>query len=296
MNKYTSLQKTIISLLSAAIIFSAAMVFYSVLSINSRLAGLAELHSVPEFMEIKEQIRIRNLFSIIIFGFLIVFLFGGLYFYIYRYSVRMQSESILQNVSAQLLATYEGEKKLLSFDIHDDIAQELYTARLLCGRNNEAAERIESALRKLRNIAYQLQPPELDFLGLAESVEDLCRNIHTPERLAIKCRCADIKTMDMDYSVKIHVYRIIQEALNNIIKHSEADNAEVRITARKPGIKVEIRDNGKGFSLKNIIKDPARKQLGLHSMNERAKLIGGKLTISASPGKGTWIVLSIQAL
>lgn len=283
----------IICLFLAAIVFSAVMVLYNVILINSMLSGLKEIRSSPELMEVKEQIRIKNLYSIIIFGFLIVLLFGGLYLYNYRYSVRIHSESLLQNLSAQLLATYEGEKKILSFDIHDDIAQELYTARLLCGRNNEAAERIESALRKLRNIAYQLQPPELEILGLAESVEDLCRNIHKPEKLAIKCRCSAIKTMDMDYPVKIHVYRIIQEALNNIIRHSEADYAEVKISRKKKGIRVEIRDDGKGFVLKNVLNNPDRKQLGLHSMNERAGLIEGKLILTSSPGKGTRIDFTV---
>ncbi len=283
----------IICLFIAAIIFSGVMVFYSVISINSTLSGLNEIQNSPELMEVKEQIRIKNLHSIIIFGFLVVFLFGGLYLYIYRYSVRIRSESLLQNVSAQLLATYEGEKKILSFDIHDDIAQELYTARLLCGKNNEAAERIESALRKLRNIAYQLQPPELEFLGLAESVEDLCRNIHKPEKLSIKCSCSSIKTMDMDYPVKIHVYRIIQEALNNIIRHSEAAYAEVKITRKKAGIRVEIRDDGKGFILNNVLNNPDHKQLGLHSMNERARLIEGKLSLSSSPDKGTRIDFTV---
>jgi len=296
MNKYSRIQVAVISLFIAAIIFFAAMVFNSVFRINSILSGVQEIHNTPEFMEVKEQIRIKNLYSIIIFGFLIVIFFGGLYFYIYHYSVRMQSESLLQNVSAQLLATYEGEKKLLSFDIHDDIAQELYTARLLCGKNKDAAERIESALRKLRDIAYQLQPPELEFLGLAESVEDLCRNIHNPSKLSLKCRCSDIKTMKMDYQVKIHVYRIIQEALNNIIRHSEADNAEIRISRKKSGIKVEIRDDGKGFILKNVIHNNNHKQLGLHSMNERAKLIDGKLSLSSSPGKGTRIDFSVPVV
>lgn len=286
----------IICLFIAAIIFSAVMVFHNVFSINSLLSGLKEIHNNPAFMELKEQIRISNLLPIIIFGFIIVFLFSGLFLYIYRHSVRMQSEYLLQNLSAQLLATYEGEKKLLSFDIHDDIAQELYTARLLCGKKNEAAERIESALRKLRDIAYQLQPPELELLGLAESVEDLCRNIHKPQNLSIKCSCSDIRTMDMDYSVKIHVYRIVQEALNNIIKHSGAENAEVKIFRKKTGIKVEIRDDGKGFVLNNVIQNPDHKQLGLHSMRERAGLIDGKISLTSYPGKGTRINFTIPHL
>ena len=207
---------------------------------------------------------------------------------------KKNAELKLQNLSSQLLATYEREKKLLSMDIHDDIAQELYTARLLCNKNDQAAKRIESALKKLRNIAYQLQPPELEILGYSEAVEDLCRNLHKPENMRIEYNCSGMNSIKMDYVIKIHLYRIIQESLNNSIKHSGADLISIRLIGLYPSVKLTIKDNGKGFDPLKIPKQRQKTQMGLDSIRERCRLIGGSISIKSGQSKGTKIEITVS--
>lgn len=249
-----------------------------------------------EFNKSFEQIfkkRLSMLHLYTIFLAIVLISFGFLFYaYLFRRRTISNSEIQLQTLSAQLLATYEGEKKLLALDIHDDIAQELYTARLLCGNNNEAAKRIESSLKKLRNISYQLQPPELDILGFPDAIDDLCRNLHTPEEMKIKYNCSGLNSLDIDYKIKIHLYRIIQESLHNSIKHSKATLILLNLIGTYPLIRVEIKDNGCGFSMD---KPASRndKKLGLKSIKERIKLINGRISIKSSKQKGTSIILTV---
>jgi signal transduction histidine kinase len=213
--------------------------------------------------------------------------FFTIYSMLFGYFRNSNQGSSVHDLSSKLLATYEGEKKLLAMDIHDDIAQELYTARLLTGDNDEAAKRIELALEKLRNISYQLQPPELELLGFSEAIGELCRNLHTPESMQIKYVCFGLENLNIDYSIKIHIYRIIQEALHNAIKHSSATLVTITLTVKYPVLILQIIDNGIGFDISKIPAGPSKKNFGLQSIQERARLIGGRIRIKSSHLLGT---------
>ena len=100
--------------------------------------------------------------------------------------------------------------------------------------------------------------------------------------------------MNLDYNTKINLYRLLQEGLSNVRKHADAGNITVRLISSFPHIILRIEDDGKGFDLKErSAKAAVEKRMGLRSMNERARLLQGRMDIESNPGKGTKVIIKI---
>jgi PAS domain S-box-containing protein len=188
------------------------------------------------------------------------------------------------------------ERNRLARDLHDAVSQTIFSASLisevlprLWERNeNEGKKRLEEvrqltrgALAEMRTLLLELRPDslveaEIDYLfkQLGESITGRCR---MPVTVSVTGRCA------IPVEVKIALYRIAQEALNNVAKHSNAGQAVVRLACRTGGVTLYVSDNGKGFSTRSV---PAN-SLGLNIMKERAREIGASLTIRSGTGEGT---------
>jgi len=200
-----------------------------------------------------------------------------------------QQKQILKTI----LETQEGERKNISEALHNGLGQLLYAAKLnlddlkLEGAKQKEVKQqvntlITEAIATTRNISFELTPTVLRDFGLQSAIEEFVNRI-AGSKLKITC---DFEGMDahLDDLAEISLYRIIQELLNNIIKHSEATEASIELIKEENRVYLRVQDNGKGF--KNPIQTK-RKGMGLSSIRNRVDLLEGKLKIDSRPNKGT---------
>src|SRR5262249_11781927 len=203
----------------------------------------------------------------------------------------------------------EAERKRIAAELHDSIGQSLAIIKnhalfaLNASPNlDDAKEQLghisshsSQAIDEVKEISYNLRPYLRDRLGLAKAVESMLNKAAYSTGIEF---VADLDEMDgaLAKQSEMSVYRVIQEAIGNIIKHSGA--TEVRVTMKRTGstATVTIVDNGKGFVVdqpETVDANGKRKGFGLMGMSERARLAGAKLSINSEPGKGTTILVSI---
>ncbi|MCK9275177.1 MAG: response regulator [Syntrophales bacterium] len=214
-------------------------------------------------------------------------------------------EQQLRRLSSRLLEAQEDERKMLARELHDSLGSGLTAIRFALEQNLIAAkagkeppqeislehiiEMVKDTLRESQRITSNLRPTVLDDLGLIPALRSLGRefmqignDIHVDTFL-------EIEECDIPEQIKIVIYRIAQEALNNTSKHSHA--GKVLLTLRKGacGIELVIKDNGCGFDSKPEVLHQSVSGMGIIGMKERADLSNGKLEISSEKGKGTAI-------
>lgn len=204
-------------------------------------------------------------------------------------------------------AAVEDERKRIAVDIHDHLGAALISVRLEASAlaaharslGNEEMERdarkiastADSIYATTRNIVKSLRPEIIDTLGLSGAIEELVRNA---DLLRSGCRFAFSAAKGLPHlrgEVAMPAYRITQEAINNIVKHASATQAQVNLAlAPDPQhLRIEIRDNGRGFDLGK----PGHAGLGLIGMRERVAAVGGELDIESAPGQGTLIRVTL---
>jgi signal transduction histidine kinase len=149
-------------------------------------------------------------------------------------------------------------------------------------------------IQEIRGFSHALHPPQIEDLGLVPALEGLCQDFRSYSEITIKCNFDDIEK-PLSSMMNITIYRLFQEGLNNILKHSHASEANLTLTCRDSAIQATIKDNGIGFVVDDVLSaSPNTKTLGLISMRERVSLIGGELRISSHPGSGTTISASFR--
>ena len=204
----------------------------------------------------------------------------------------------LQRLSERLLTAQEEERRNLSRELHDEIGQAMSAMLVELGRAEAAvngdmrAERLRSVRRMaeasvgmVRNMALLLRPSMLDDLGLMAALRWQAREVTRRWGLRVKMVAGEI-TEDLPDSHRTCLYRVVQEALTNCAKHSQATQVRVVVHQEPDGLSVTVQDDGIGF-------EPGReKGLGLMGMEERVESLGGRFSIESVPGNGT--VLSIQ--
>ncbi|RNC85011.1 MAG: hypothetical protein ED556_10600 [Winogradskyella sp.] len=195
----------------------------------------------------------------------------------------------LQNKFSQdLINAQENERGRIARELHDSVGQKLML--LSKSTDNENSKSLaKDTLEEVRSISRGLHPSNLERLGLTESINALVYNINATTDLFFS---EDIENIDNTVSknVELHVYRIIQEALSNIVKHSEAKAVKMKISKTKDEIDVTVSDNGKGFDFQTKYKDMS---LGLKTLKERAKIIGAKIHFESQENQGTVMQLNI---
>jgi two-component system NarL family sensor kinase len=194
----------------------------------------------------------------------------------------------------------EEERRRLGFDLHDDVCQELVGTGILVesvrGRlhatDPEASQKLARVGRHLndlgehlRLVARELRPMLLHDLGLADSVRSLAAGMSTTTRITTRVPSPIPR---LGEEIETAVYRIVQEAISNALRHAHADEVVVTLAASDGVLHAEVRDDGRGFDAKTR----QRESLGLVSMEERALAVGGKLRVDSSPGRGTTVVLT----
>jgi signal transduction histidine kinase len=219
------------------------------------------------------------------------------------------SERQLRLLSGRLMEVQEQERKAVARDLHDGVGSCLSAVKLGLARIHQAIQekdsstneplledlmaRVHEAIEETRRIQQNLRPPVLDDLGLLVALRALCRDFKEVHGNVGITPILSIDEDDMPERLKIVLYRICQEALNNIAKHSGADLVRLSVSRQDHLILLNIEDNGRGF-------DPSQTGkigngpggMGLNSMRERAALSDGSLTLNSSRGRGTTIAAS----
>jgi len=208
----------------------------------------------------------------------------------------------------QTVNTQEEERKRISADLHDSVAQWLAAASyraqtcsaLLSGNNNNEARNeltamestIDKSLKELRRVVVGLRPPALDELGLNHALQQSLEDLKTD---ALDCQFKITGTpVRLPTSMEIAVYRVVQEALTNVRKHANATKVSLRLQFQVDRLWVEVYDNGKGFDLTQTPDSAApRLHMGLLGMKQRAETLGGDIRIKTDEGKGTAIILNL---
>jgi PAS domain S-box-containing protein len=219
---------------------------------------------------------------------------------------RKQAQNQIQFLTHQLIKAQENERLKISRDLHDHIAQDLSTLKISLEtlfKNPSAEVRtkiqylsgiLQRSIASVRDMAYDLRPPGLDQLGLVKTLYLYCEDFSQASRVEIDFAAAGVDALDLDYETEINIYRLIQEALNNIKHHAEADRATIRLVASSPDIVIRIKDNGKGFNVNQRREQALKeKRMGLQSMVERVRLLEGAINIQSKPDKGTYILIEI---
>ena len=206
--------------------------------------------------------------------------------------------------NARLLTTeenvesaYERERTRLSRELHDDIAQRLALLSTELGilrqRLTNASAEVQEIVTwvtaetasigsDLYRIARGLHPAGLERLGLGPSIRCYCAQLARAGRIAIDVELGDVPTLDREAALGL--YRIAQEALHNVVKHSGASHASVSLTTVRGELVLQVVDFGAGFDLQTM---RSKHTLGLVSMRERARLVHARLVVSSDPGRGT---------
>ncbi|MCC7207164.1 MAG: HAMP domain-containing protein [Anaerolineae bacterium] len=208
----------------------------------------------------------------------------------------------------RLITAQEEERKLVAYDLHDGLIQQMVGARFhlttfrqKCTEDGEATaslergcEALSEAIAEGRRIIEGLRPAVLDDLGLASALEDTARTMSQAAGWQLDY-ASDHLSVEPDKTVSVTLFRIAQEALNNARKHAQATAVSVRLT-NSHGLKLVIHDNGRGFNPAALAE--RGRGLGITTMRERAALLDGACTIHSAPGEGTtveaWVPIHIE--
>lgn len=204
---------------------------------------------------------------------------------------RKEKEKRKQIVSA-VIEAQEKERKEIAYELHDNVNQILTTCKLLLEGEvlgektsplvEKAYEYLQLAINEIRSMSHWLNPTQLTEIGLQESIEEVIQRIAISGKLHIKLTINDSEQLKKtDPNVRLSLFRIVQEQVNNILKHAAATRVWIQITVSEQSIDLEIKDNGKGFNPKKV-----RKGLGLRNIQSRAESHRGTTHIYSAQGEG----------
>jgi signal transduction histidine kinase len=212
------------------------------------------------------------------------------------------SERVARDTVRRVVDAQESERRRLALELHDETGQALTSillgvSSIRAARSDEEAERAEAevralvvqALQDVRALAVELRPAALDDFGLAPALERLGETFS--ERSGIETVVQANVGERLSPEVEITLYRVVQEALTNIVKHSGAEHVSIVISNREGSVAATIDDDGRGFESADVRPDA----LGLLGMRERLALVGGTLEIESSAGSGTTIAAQVPA-
>ena len=211
---------------------------------------------------------------------------------------RKRAEQAVMDLSGRLLNAQEEERRRVALELHDDIGQELAVLAVqiqqLATRNlkRQIAElqgKVDEISTKVSSLARQLHSSRIDYLGLGVAAEAFCREFSKQFALRVDCVCRDVPRQ-LNQSVSLAFHRILQEALHNVVKHSQATHVNVELSGSDGELKLVVQDNGVGFDYDQSCYGTG---LGIISMRERMHLLGGRLRVSSHPKDGTLVEASV---
>ncbi|HEY4362057.1 MAG TPA: PAS domain S-box protein [Bryobacteraceae bacterium] len=217
---------------------------------------------------------------------------------------RRVAEQELRALSEKLINTQEQERTRMARELHDDIAQQLAALSIsvsnlkrtisasdveLRTQTDRLHQRLAGAAESVRRLSHELHPAVLEHSGIAAALESYCEKFSVLNHIEVSLD-AEGRFDDISPAVALCLYRVTQEALQNVAKHSAAKQAHVELSRSNGQVHLKISDEGRGFEAARSV---PRAGLGLVSMKERARLVNGTLHIDSAPGKGTRLRVSI---
>lgn len=211
-----------------------------------------------------------------------------------------------REVTVRSLESEERARRWVATKLYDETAQSLAAVLLRLraagkrlGEDHDEGElarlrvAVHEALESIRQVARELRPPELDEIGLIPALAAQVRTLSSRSGIEIRLD-ADPFVSDFLSDADLAIYRILQEALANAVRHAEASTVEVRIRRQADGIAAEVSDNGRGFDVEEEL-ERAGRGLGLLEMQERALYVGARLGIDSAPGSGTKVTIHLPS-
>jgi two-component system sensor histidine kinase DegS len=218
---------------------------------------------------------------------------------------RMQEH--LHFLVRQITRVQEEERKRIARELHDDTIQALVfhyqqiydltdsvkdLPEEAVSRINKLLQQTNNIIEELRRLSQDLRPAALDRLGLLPALKRLASDVAAHSGIATEVKVTGVERR-LPTEVELVLFRITQEALRNTWKHAQATLAEITVEFAEGKTRVTVSDNGQGFDVHQVIDDRGRGKLGLAGMMERAKLLGGTLTVSSELGKGTTLTAEL---
>ncbi len=201
---------------------------------------------------------------------------------------------------SSVLDAQENERQRLSRDLHDGLGQMLLAVKIKLEQIqnkgfdhsekllSEAIVLLKNSISEIRTISNNLMPNVLANFGLKEGIKRLCFDFESTTNINFDINCEEFNDTKLEPRIQIYIFRIIQELINNIVKHSSADYVIIQIKSTKPYLEIFISDNGIGFDLSK--KNSGN---GINNIKERTELLGGEIMFESKLSKGTKVILKI---
>jgi PAS domain S-box-containing protein len=213
-------------------------------------------------------------------------------------------QKTLQQLSREAINTQEKERQRISHELHDDIGQSLTAISLnlesinldkrheakLKDRIKDSQKLVQKTIDDVHRFSYALRPPIIDDLGLIPALQSQAENFQKRTGIIVKIKGSK-EVENTTSEIKTILYRVFQEGLNNIAKHSKASTARIVLRIEDHSIILEISDNGKGFDTDKVPNMSEKGYLGLQGIEERVKLVGGSLQLQSNFKSGTTLIV-----
>lgn len=220
-----------------------------------------------------------------------------------------QMQENLRRMSDRVLKVQEHERQRISRDLHDEVGQALTAINVNLAmlrtslgpvtadsarRLSETQHLIEQTMGNISNFSRELRPAMLDDLGLLPALRNYVKSFGERTGLAVRLDTTQSENIEqLDSERKIVVYRIVQEGLTNVAKHAHARQVDIIITGSRHDVRIQLSDDGDGFTPGSTPPEAVPRQLGLIGLGERVRLVGGEFAINSTPGRGTHLRATI---
>lgn len=223
-----------------------------------------------------------------------------------RLGVIERKRAVQEAFARQLIDSQETDRRRIASELHDGVSQTLVVIRnwsQMAGQSlgedtterrrlGDIANAASQALGEVREVVQDLVPYHLERQGLAASIRDAAARVADASGITIECELAEVAGLVSD-GLALRLFRVVQEGLNNIVKHSGATHATITLTEASGRVQVTIRDDGRGFDPGAVTPTSSRGGFGLVGMLERTRMMGGEMTVESAPGRGTSIIISV---
>jgi signal transduction histidine kinase len=223
------------------------------------------------------------------------------------YEELRKEEMLRRQLLDRLITVQEEERKRIALELHDQTGQPLTSLIMTLSmlgetpsleqvrsQTEELKETAAQLMKRVHDLALELRPSILDDLGLESALRHLSKGYQDRFRIPVDLQVLGLEDERLLPEVETALYRIVQEALTNVVRHAQAENVSVVLEKRDSAVRLIIEDDGQGFDVNSVLGSrrrdrPTDGKLGLYGMRERAALVGGTLTIESTPGVGTTI-------
>jgi signal transduction histidine kinase len=273
------------------------------------LAQKKEMIMLSQQKIIKQKNQLNYL---LISGIILLLVTIALLYFNYRNKQKLQHQQIVKletqqrlTVTEAVLKGEEQERTRMAKDLHDGLGGMLSGIKysfnnmkgniVMTANNAQAFERsmdmLDSSIKEMRRVAHNMMPEALVKFGLNTALKDFCNEIHQSGALHISYQSIGLDNIVIDQTVEITIYRVVQELLNNTMKHAAAKSAIVQVTKSDDILFVTVEDDGRGFDTNLLNK---AKGIGWSNIQNRVEFLKGKLDVNSQSGKGTSVLIEIN--